>query len=209
MTDHKTRPPKSFASTLRDASQFYAAHGSVYDTLRRLTRRLDSEKIPYALIGGMALAAHGFVRMTQDIDVLMTAEGLTAFRERCVGRGYVPAFSGSQKSFRDTETQVHIEVITTGEYPGDGRPKPVVFPDPASSSIEREGTRVVTLEKLIELKLASGMTAPHRLRDLADVQDVIAALNLPEDLAARLDASVRPKYRELWAAAQNRQRDGG
>ena len=202
------KQPKSFSTTLREASQFYAARGSVYDTLRRLARRLDSEKIPYALIGGMALAAHGFVRMTQDVDVLLTAEGLAAFRDRCVGRGYAPAFAGAQKSFRDTETNIRIEAITAGEYPGDGKPKPVAFPDPATSSVEREGTHVITPEKLIELKLASGMAAPHRLRDLADVQDVIAALDLPEDLAARLDGSVREKYRELWAAAQNRQREG-
>ena len=203
MTDHKTNPRKSFATTLREASQFYAAQGNVYDALRRLTRRLDAEKIPYALIGGMALAAHGFVRMTQDVDILITPEGLAAFQARCVGHGYVPAFSGAQKSFRDTETHVRIEIITTGEYPGDGKPKPVVFPDPAFSSIEHEGLHILTLEKLIELKLASGMTAPQRLRDLADVQDVIAALNLPEDFAKRLDASVRANYRELWVAAQS------
>ncbi len=202
------KQPRSLANTLREASQFYAARGGVYDTLRRLTRRLNAEKMQYALVGGMALAAHGFVRMTQDVAILMTTESLAAFRERCVGRGYAPAFSGAQRSFRDAETNIRIEVITTGEYPGDGKPKPVVFPDPASSSIEREGTRVITLEKLIELKLASGMTAPHRLRDLADVQDVIVALNLPEELAARLDASVSNKYRELWSAAQTSPREG-
>jgi hypothetical protein len=31
--------------------------------------------------------------------------------------------------------------------------------------------RFVAFEKLIELKLASGMTAPDRLKDLADVQE--------------------------------------
>ena len=207
MTNHQANPRKDYSALLKEASQFYMSRGNVYDTLRRLTRRLDTEKIPYALIGGMALAAHGFVRMTQDVDLLMTAEGLVVFRERCVGRGYVPAFNGAQKSFRDTATHVRIEIITTGEYPGDGKPKPVGFPDPASSSIEREGMRVMTLEKLIEVKLASGMTAPHRLRDLADVQDVIAARGLPEDFAKRLDASVRAKYRELWLAAQNRNQE--
>jgi hypothetical protein len=205
--DHKTNPRKSFAATLREASQFYLTQGNVYDTLRRLTRRLDAEAIPYALVGGMALAAHGFVRMTQDIDILMTAEGLAEFRDRCVGRGYAQEFNGAQKSFCDTLTHVRIAIITTGEYPGDGKPKPVVFPDPASSSIEQQGARVITLEKLIVLKLASGMTAPDRLRDLADVQDVIVLLNLPEDLAERLDAFVSAKYRELWVAASSRRQE--
>jgi hypothetical protein len=87
----------------------------------------------------MALVQHGLVRMTQDVDVLMTDEGLEVFRQRCVGRGYVPAFAGARKSFRDAHTQVRIEIITAGEYPGDGKPKAVVFPDPAISSLEADG----------------------------------------------------------------------
>ena len=141
--------------------------------------------------------------MTEDVDVLMTAEGLAAFQARCVGKGYVPAFAGARKTFRDTETQVRIEIITTGEYPGDGKPKPVAFPDPTEASVEVEGVRVVTLEKLIELKLASGMSAPHRLRDLADVQDLIGALDLPADFAERLDESVRGEYHRLWQTVQD------
>lgn len=36
-----------------------------------------------------------------------------------------------------------------------------------------DGVQTITLEKLIELKLASGMSASDRLRDLADVQELI------------------------------------
>ncbi len=38
--------------------------------------------------------------------------------------------------------------------------------------------------------------------DLADVLELIRAAGLPEDLAARLDESVRPKYAQLWNAAR-------
>jgi hypothetical protein len=55
---------------------------------------------------------------------------------------------------------------------------------------------------LFELKLASGMTAPHRLKDLADVIELIRILQLPAELAAELDPYVRDKFRELWQAAQ-------
>lgn len=96
-----------------------------YETMRRLAQRLESEKIEYAIIEGMALAAHGYARLTLDVDVLMTIEGLRTFRERLVGRGYVPAFPGAQKAFRDTESHIRIEIITAGDFPGDGRPKPV------------------------------------------------------------------------------------
>lgn len=60
----------------------------------------------------------------------------------------------------------------------------------------------MTLEKLIELKLASGMSAPYRLRDLADVQDLIIRLRLPLTLADRLAPSVQGAYRDLWEKAQ-------
>jgi hypothetical protein len=55
---------------------------------------------------------------------------------------------------------------------------------------------------LIELKLASGLSAPHRIRDIADVQDLIIALVLPLELEEKLDESVRSEYRRLWEAAQ-------
>jgi hypothetical protein len=104
--NYEQRLRESFDATLREATEFFAHRGDVYCTLRRLAERLDREQIPYALIGGMALAQHGFVRMTQDVDILLTAEGLEAFRARCVGRGYVLAFPGAQKTFRDAETGV-------------------------------------------------------------------------------------------------------
>jgi hypothetical protein len=61
---------------------------------------------------------------------------------------------------------------------------------------------VIDLEKLIELKLASGLSAPHRLKDLAEVQELILHLRLPLEISRRLDPSVRPEYERLWRAAQ-------
>lgn len=187
---------------LQEASKFFMERGNVYEALRSLAHRLDESGIPYAVLGAIALGQHGMPRMTMDIDVLMTSEGLSQFKERFLGRGYVAAFPGAEKTFRDTGTGVRIEVITTGEYPGDGRPKAVQFPHPAEASVDMGGIRVISLERLIELKLASGMTAAHRLRDLADVQDLIRVLNLPADLAERLDGSVRALYQKLWTQAQ-------
>jgi hypothetical protein len=47
--------------------------------------------------------------------------------------------------------------------------KPVAFPDPATDSTSSDGISYINLPKLIELKLASGMTNAGRLRDLSDV----------------------------------------
>ena len=175
--------------------------GKVHTTLKRLIRDLDSEAISYALIRGMALNLWGYTRETVDVDVLLTREGLERFRNRLVGRGYVLAFAGAPKTFRNAETQVKVEVITAGEYPGDGKPKPVVFPDPATARYDRDGYWIVTLEKLIELKLASGLSAPHRMKDLVDVQELISVLQLPLELEERLDESVRAEYQRLWRLA--------
>jgi hypothetical protein len=53
---------------------------------------------------------------------------------------------------------------------------------------------------LVELKLASGMSAVHRAKDIGDVVELIRAAALPRELGSSLDASVRAKYDELWAA---------
>jgi hypothetical protein len=192
----------SFREILNFAEDFFMEQGVVYESMRRLAERLDAEGIAYAVIGGMAVTAHGHPRLTLDVNVLMTPEGLQKFREEFSGPGYVAAFAGAKKIFVDTESRVKIEIITAGEFPGDGLPKPVVFPDPTGASIEREAVRFITLEKLIELKLASGLSAPHRIRDIADVQDLIIALVLPLELEEKLDESVRSEYRRLWEAAQ-------
>jgi hypothetical protein len=183
------------------ADDFFMKKGIVFETMRRLAQRLEAEDIPYAVIGGMALAAHGYVRMTLDVDILLTPEGLTRFIEKFVGRGYVAVFPGAAKSFRDAETKVKVEIITAGEFPGDGLPKPVSFPEPEGQTVKEDDVLVINLEKLIELKLASGLSATHRMRDLADVQDLIIALNLPLELKDELDESVRPEYQRIWEAA--------
>jgi hypothetical protein len=199
-------PPAQITSAdeiLREVDEFFMKAGPVHETLRKLAERLSKEKIEYAVIDGMALALHGFVRPTQDIDLLMTTEGLGSFHEQMVGRGYVLAFRGARKHFRDAETGVPIEIITAGEYPGDGKPKAIAFPDPSEISIEVGQYCVAGIEKLIELKLASAISAEHRrLRDMADVQQLIETLDLPLELKQSLDASVRSDYERLWQLAQ-------
>jgi hypothetical protein len=132
----------------------------------------------------------------------MTGEGLEKFHEELVGLGYVPAFPGARKRLKSTVDGVSIEVMTTGEYPGDGRPKPVSMPEPTEASTEIDGIRFVTLEKLIELKLASGMSAPDRLKDLADVQELIKIRKLDAEFGAKLNPYVRDKYYELEEAVR-------
>ncbi|MDZ4850214.1 MAG: hypothetical protein SGI77_13095 [Pirellulaceae bacterium] len=78
--------------------------------------------------------------------------------------------------------------------PGDGAPKPVAFPDPASIPLdEADGYPVLPLTMLLDLKIASGMTAVHRPRDLDDAIQLIRCNQLARDYATQLNEYVRPK----------------
>jgi hypothetical protein len=187
---------------LREGSRHFEEGSAVHKALRKITRRLDALGIPYAVVGGMAMFFHGYRRFTEDVDILVTRAGLEQVHQQLEGLGYLPPFTGS-KHLRDAENGVRIEFLVTGDFPGDGKPKPVAFPDPAAASTEINGIRFLNLPALVELKLASGMTNPGRLQDLADVQKMILALDLPEDFADQLNPFVRDKYRELWTAVRN------
>ena len=174
----------------------FEKESKVHQTLLKVTKRLDALGIPYALVGGMAMFLHGYRRFTDDVDILVTKESLALIHEKLEGSGYLPPFEGS-KQLRDTDNGVRIEFLVTGKYPGDGKEKSVSFPDPATVFTVIDGIKVLNLPTLVQLKLASG-TAPGRLKDLADVQELIRVLALGEELAEQLDASVRDQYRKLW-----------
>lgn len=189
---------KSFDFVLSEAGQLYQGQGRLRKTYERLAKRLDELGVSYSLVGGYALILHGVRRFTDDIDLLVSREGLTKLHKELTGRGYVLAAPGS-RNLRDVETGVQIEFVITGEFPGDGKPKPVAFPDPGAAVEIREDIKVIGLKSLIELKLASGMTAKARLQDLADVQRLIKQHHLTADFAKQLHPYVCSKFLELLA----------
>jgi hypothetical protein len=186
---------------LQEGSMHFEEGSAVHQTLRKIVTRLETLGIPYAIAGAMAMFLHGYRRFTEDVDILVTREGLQRIHAEMEGRGFLPLFEGS-KNLRDADSGVRIEFLVAGEYPGDGKPKPVAFPDPAIASAEVAGVRLLPLPTLIELKLASGLTNPGRLRDLADVQDLIRLHPPGKDFADRLNPFVREKYLELWRGTQ-------
>jgi hypothetical protein len=54
--------------------------GRFEHALRATTAFLDTLAVPYMLIGGIAVIAHGHVRTTQDIDATVSAKDVTADR---------------------------------------------------------------------------------------------------------------------------------
>jgi nucleotidyltransferase AbiEii toxin of type IV toxin-antitoxin system len=204
---------RSIEETFAEGQRYFMGQGSLNNALTRLAADLKAHGIDYAVIGAVALLAHGYPRFTEDIDLILTPEGLEKFHREVLGlggyglAGYTRAFPGSRKRFRSFPEGVSIDVITTGEFPGDGKPKPVSMPEPSMASIEIEGVQFVTLEKLVELKLASGMTATDRLKDLADVQELIKIRGLPLEFAKQLDPYVRKKFLELHEAVKQSPKD--
>lgn len=57
--------------------------------LRELVQRLNAAKIDYALCGGMAVALHGYLRFTKDIDFLIPSESLDRAREVASACGFI------------------------------------------------------------------------------------------------------------------------
>lgn len=201
MIAYETRLDSDLSWALHEGSMHFEKESAVHKTLLKITKRLSELGIPYAVVGGMAMFFHGYRRFTEDVDILVTPEGLQRIHAELEGLGYLPRFQGS-RHLRDEELGVRVEFLVAGNFPGDGKPKPLAFPDPHDVATEIQGISFLNLKTLVELKLASGMSGAGRLRDLADVQAMIETLRLPESLAEELHPYVRDKYTELWQLGQ-------
>src|SRR5438270_1869124 len=182
---------------LLDAGEFWSGSGKIHNTLRHLGSILDLEEIPYAVFGRAAQLAHGFEQYDLDTDVIVaTDDGLQKMQRILPSRGFTMI---SERRFRDSLTDLEFKIILTGRLAGP-EPCPIRFPDP-SASLMINGYRVVDLARFIDLKLAIGLWET-RMRDLADVLQIIQHAKLPRDFANDLDPSVRDEYERIWLPAQ-------
>jgi hypothetical protein len=180
----------SFMDRLQEIGLFFQKRSPQHQTMRRLARRLQKAGIPYAIMGAMAVNAHGAERTTRDVDVLLTPEGLERFRQEFVGQTY-EAVAGRPRRFTERQSGVTVDCLVTGRYPGSGKPGPVAFPDPTAASQEIEKIRVLTLPQLIQLKLAA-----RRHSDFGDVVFLINIKNLDESFLQQLHPSVHQDFIE-------------
>ena len=193
---------RRMAAMLAEGQDYFMGAGGIHGAAAAIGGLLADLTIDYAIAGALALGEHGFKRFTTDVDILIRREDLARFKTRWLGRGYVEVRPGG-KAVRDTANNIKIDFLLTGDFPGDGKPKPVAFPDPRAAGVQGAQYRVVSLPRLIEMKLASGMTATHRLHDLADILRLIREAGLAKALALELDPYVRAKFDELWVLAQH------
>ena len=190
-----------FAEGAAYCGRFFLGDADAQRALYRLAAILEADGLPHAIIGAFALNEYGHRRVTIDVDVVMRDEDLQVFKQSHLGQGYEERVPGTGKLL-DTLHGVNIGVLSTGRFPGDDRPKPIAFPDPATTALRGERFALLPMTCFIELKLASGMAAAHRGKDLVDVQELIKSAHLSPALADQLHPWVRAKFLELWDLAQ-------
>jgi len=169
---------------------FFEKRDKVHQTMHRLVKRLEKAKIPYALMGGMAVNAHHYKRTTGDVDVLLNPKGFANFCQLFVPKHYLMV-PGRSRRFVDRMNNVGLDILVTGRFPGSGKPGPIAFPEPAEVCETIERCQVVDLPTLIQLKLAA-----RRYRDFSDVVELIRFNDLDESFMDQLHSTVRQDFTE-------------
>ncbi len=172
--------------------------GAVEKVRARLLRAaavLEQAGIPYAVVGGNAVASwvsrvdEAAVRNTQDVDILLRRADLEAAKTAMAAAGFVYRHAASIDFFLDgpnSKARDAVHVVFAGEKvrPEYTQPAPDV-----GASEPAPGFRVLTLEALVRMKLTSFRDKDRtHLRDLIEVGLLDAAWRdrLPAELSARL-----------------------
>ncbi len=137
-----------------------AVNSVLYQALRRILSVLESLKVPYALIGGLALAFHDVVRATKDLDLLILLSPVEM--ERLAGQLRANGLHAQARKGAPGDPVVGVVVvdlpIDAGVVPCDLLLPSAVWQSQAvrnASTFEVEGSavRVVQARDLFLLKL--------------------------------------------------------
>ncbi|HXF11125.1 MAG TPA: hypothetical protein VN625_10100 [Desulfuromonadaceae bacterium] len=155
---------------------------------------LADHDIPHLIVGGLAVQEHGYPRMTIDINIVVTdvLEAMEFLTASVTGPFYrIPKLPDRVE---DRRNGVRIDLLPAGKVLKRGCKVP--FPEPTKVT---EKFQIIPLEQLISLKLDSWSGSPaRRLKDKADVIELIKYRNLPRDL--RVAPAVHHLYIETWDA---------
>jgi hypothetical protein len=167
----------------------------VRERLLRATAALEQAEVPYAVVGGNAVASwvatvdEGAVRNTRDIDLLIRRSDLPGVTEVLEGAGFVAGELLGVVMFRDGPEGKPSEAIHL-LFSGEKTRPDHLLPAPEIQTVDDPANfRVITLESLVVLKLMSNRDKDRmHLRDLISVGLVDASwlIKLPPPLAERL-----------------------
>jgi hypothetical protein len=167
----------------------------VRDRLLRASGALEAAGVPYAVVGGNAVAAwvalvdSSAVRNTQDVDMLLRRADLEAAAEALAKAGFVRRHVAGIEIFLDgpdAKARDAVRLVMAGEKvrPADAAAAPDV-----SESEKPGGFRVLTLEALVQMTLASFRSEDCMyLRDMLEVGLIDASwtTRFGPELGARL-----------------------
>jgi hypothetical protein len=142
---------------------------------------LAQANVPFALIGGLALASHKVVRATQDIDLLVDLDDADVVEQKLAGLGY-------HRLHRSTDAGNYIRFDERVDFIYASRPIARQLLTDASSLVTPFGDlRVVSPEGLIGFKLQAVTNDPRRTRDLEDIRALLRANRDSLNMAAVRD----------------------
>ncbi len=171
----------------------------VRDRMRRATAALQAAGVPYAIVGGNAVAAWvatidpAAVRNTQDVDILLRRADLDAAERALTPAGFIRRRVAGIDMFLDGPTasaRDAIHVLLAGEKV---RPADLIATPEVSDAVTIDNLHIIELEKLARMKLTSFRDKDKtHLRDMLEVGLIDASLlpRLPADLAQRLQSLI-------------------
>ena len=167
----------------------------VRDRLLRAAAALEASAVPYAVVGGNAVAAwvsrvdEAAVRNTRDVDILLRRTDLDRAREALEKAGFLYRHAAGIDMFLDGEgakARDAVHIVFANEKVRDS--DVAALPD-VDDSESGDNFRVVTLEALVRMKLTSYRRKDQtHLLDFMDVGliDQTWCQRLPSELASRL-----------------------
>jgi hypothetical protein len=172
----------------------------VKERLKRAAAALEAANVPYAVIGGNAVASWvarvdpAGVRNTADVDLLLHRDDLDAAGEALKGAGFVPYellgipmfLDGVQGGPRDA-----LHVILAGEKV---RPDDLIASPEVTESVFAENAyRVINLDALVRMKLTS-----FRDKDRTHLRDFIDVGLIDESWLQSVPAVLAPRLQQLF-----------
>jgi Uncharacterised nucleotidyltransferase len=173
------------------------AVAKVRERLLRAATALEQAGIPYAVVGGNAIASwvatvdEGAVRNTRDVDILVRRDDLPAITTALQAAGFVRDELLDVIMFRDGETGKPSEAVHLIFAAEKTRPEHLLAAPEIQTVEDPDHFRVLVFDSLVVMKLMS-----NRLKDRVHIQDLIGVglldaswlPRLPPELAERLKA---------------------
>jgi hypothetical protein len=170
----------------------------VRERMHRAALALERAGVPYAVIGGNAVAAHvgrvdeSAVRNTPDVDILLRRVDFEAAKAALTNAGFVYRNLQGIDTFLDgpaAKARDAVHIIFAGEKVRsvDSVPAPEIGESEATPSY-----RVVALESLVRMKLTS-----FRLKDRVHMRDMIDVGLIDESWLPRLPDELSSRLKEL------------